>query len=121
MLGMKLLDRASINSWDTSTDYNDVELESGFQEAMEAAQVSDLDEFIAVFDEREKRNFALFNTCNDIDEEIKALRDKVEKMKLECSGIEKDLQNGWGNEMVRTLHHKRDQSKVLFCDTLHTS
>lgn len=120
-LGMKLLDRASINSWDTSADYNDAELESGFREAMEVAGVSDLDEFMALFDEREKRNFALFNTCNDNDEELNVLVEKIQKMRVECSAIEKDMQNGWGNEMVKTLHHKRDQIKVIPCDALEVS
>lgn len=93
-----------------------MEIQSGFRKAMEAANVTDLNDFVALFHDREKRNFSLFSTCNDMSDEIVALTKTIDQMKLEQLGLEEDMQNGWGNEMVKTLNRKGDQAKV--CSTV---
>ncbi|GMH41156.1 hypothetical protein BSKO_09066 [Bryopsis sp. KO-2023] len=116
----KALDRASVNSWDIGITYSEDYVDNAFLEAMELAGTSDLDEFVAVFREREKRNFLLFSACNDLDHEIRDTEHQIQKLDEERLAIENEARNGHGNEMVKALNQKRDQAKVRLTGFLKT-
>lgn len=92
--------------------FSDADIQSGLKTAMELSNTADLNDFVSLFDEREKRNFSLFSVCNDMSNEVTTLTTSIDQMKLELKGLEQDMQNGWGNEMVKSLNRKRDQAKV---------